>query len=99
MPAVKFRRALEMLTNFLGRHIKVNREFYHLPEETLQLAKCGNMLVLMDEGKLTNCAGKTLSEIEIDLKGMEVACNCSVKSSKYAFQCGSLNTQEGKEEY
>ncbi|XP_057297977.1 uncharacterized protein LOC130628930 [Hydractinia symbiolongicarpus] len=34
-------RELEMLASYMGHDIKVHREYYRLPEDTLQLAKCG----------------------------------------------------------
>ena len=59
-------RELEMLAAFLGHDIKVHREYYRLPEDTLQIAKCGKLLMLMDKGNINDFAGKTLDEIEID---------------------------------
>ena len=62
-------RELEMLAGFLGYNIDVHREFYRLPEDTLQLAKCGKMLLLMDQGRLNEFAVKSLDEININLDG------------------------------
>ena len=62
-------RQLEMLATYMGHDISVHREYYRLPENTLQLAKCGKLLVLMDQGKVGQFAGKTLDEIDIDLNG------------------------------
>ena len=56
-----------MLAGFLGHNIDVHREFYRLPEDTLQLAKCGKMLLLMDQGRLNESAGKSLTEIKDNL--------------------------------
>ena len=55
-----------MLAGFLGHDIKVHREYYRLPEYTIQIAKCGKLLMLMDRGNINDFAGKTLDEIEID---------------------------------
>ena len=59
---------LEMLANFMGHDIKIHREFYRLPEDTLQLAKCSKLLLIMEKG-INEYKGKTLNEIEIDLNG------------------------------
>lgn len=45
-------RELEMLAGFLGHDITMHRDFYRLPEDTLQLAKCGKILLMMDQGKI-----------------------------------------------
>ena len=58
-----------MVAGFLGHNIDVHREFYRLPEDTLQLAKCGKMFLLMDQGRLIEFAGKSLTEIKDNLDG------------------------------
>lgn len=60
---------LEMLARFMGHDIAIHREFYRLPEDTLQLAKCSKIMLLMEKGEIGNFAGKKLSEIEISLEG------------------------------
>ena len=62
-------RELEMLAGFLGHYISVHRDFYRLPEDTLQVAKCGKILMLMDQGRIGEYAGKSLQEVELDLNG------------------------------
>ena len=52
----------------MGHDIKMHREFYRLPEDTLQLAKCCKLLLIMEKG-ISEYKGKTLNEIEIDLNG------------------------------
>lgn len=63
------KRELEMLANFLGHDVTTHKEFYRLPEDTMQLAKCGKLLMLMDQGKLGQFAGQKLDDINIDLEG------------------------------
>ena len=60
---------LEMLARFLGHDIKVHREFYRLPEDCLQTAKCGKLLLLMDQGNVGDFSGKSLKDIEINMSG------------------------------
>jgi len=46
----------------------VTIEFYRLPEDTLQLAKCGKLLLIMEQGA-GQYAGKSLEEINLDING------------------------------
>ena len=62
-------RELEMLANFLGHDLTIHREYYRLPESTTQIAKCGKMLMLMEQGKFGDFAGKKLDEIELNVNG------------------------------
>ena len=36
---------MDQLANFLGHDIRIHREFYRLPEKTLQLAKVSKVLM------------------------------------------------------
>ena len=56
-----------MLARFMGHVIAIHRE--NLPEDTLQLAKCSKIMLLMEKGEIGNSFGKSLSEIEINLEG------------------------------
>lgn len=58
-----------MLANFLGHDITIHREFYRLPEHTLQLAKVGKLLTMLDAGKCKEYIGKSLDDVVIDLQG------------------------------
>ena len=60
---------LELLAGFMGRDIKIHREFYRLPENVLQLAKCGKLLMLMEKG-VGDFAGKTLDDVEVSNEGV-----------------------------
>ena len=53
----------------MGHDIAIHREYYRLPEDTLQLAKCSKIMLLMERGEIENSFGKSLSEIEINLGG------------------------------
>lgn len=59
---------MEMLARFLGHDIAVHKEYYRLPEDTLQLAKCSKLLLVMEKGA-SNFTGKSLNEIEVDING------------------------------
>lgn len=53
---------LDQVANFLGHNIDVHREFYRLPEETLQTAKVSKLLFALQSG-VGKFKGKTLEEI------------------------------------
>ncbi|KAJ8389499.1 hypothetical protein AAFF_G00118890, partial [Aldrovandia affinis] len=57
---------MDQLASFLGHDIRVHREFYRLPEKTLQLAKVSKLLLALEQGRVAEFHGKTLDEIEID---------------------------------
>lgn len=60
---------LEMLATFLGHDITVHREYYRLPEHTMQLAKCGKLLTILSEENGKDYLGKRLDEIDLQLNG------------------------------
>lgn len=60
---------MDQLATFLGHNIRVHREFYRLPESTLQLAKVSKLLIAMEKGKLSDLQGKGLDDIEINPDG------------------------------
>lgn len=59
---------LENLATFLGHDINVHREYYRLPENTYQLAKCTKMLIAAKRG-MGHFAGKKFDEIDFNIEG------------------------------
>ncbi|KAE8295332.1 hypothetical protein D5F01_LYC06258 [Larimichthys crocea] len=57
---------LDQLADFLGHDIRVHRQFYRLPEGTLQLAKISKVLMALEQGRLAEFKGKSLDDINID---------------------------------
>ncbi|XP_048829702.1 uncharacterized protein LOC125706891 isoform X7 [Brienomyrus brachyistius] len=57
---------MDQLANFLGHDIRVHREFYRLPEKTLQLAKVSKVLMALEKGRIADFQGKNLDQINID---------------------------------
>ncbi|KAI4903324.1 hypothetical protein NFI96_015942 [Prochilodus magdalenae] len=55
----------DQLADFLGHDIRIHRQYYRLPQGTLQLAKMSKVLMAMERGKLLEFKGKSLDEIEI----------------------------------
>lgn len=60
---------MDDLADFLGHDIRVHRQYYRLPEGTLQLAKISKVLMALEQGKLTDFKGKNLDEITMDPEG------------------------------
>jgi len=82
---------MDQLANFLGHDIRIHREFYRLPEKTLQLAKISKVLMALENGRLAEFHGKNLDEIQIDPEGMRfchVFCVSSV--AKLIFTCPKI---------
>ncbi|XP_049332973.1 uncharacterized protein LOC111195432 isoform X3 [Astyanax mexicanus] len=55
----------DQLADFLGHDIRIHRQYYRLPQGTLQLAKMSKVLMAMERGLLSEFKGKSLDEIEI----------------------------------
>ena len=54
---------LDQLANFLGHDIRVHREYYRLPQSTIQLAKISKLLIAMQGGSVKDIQGKSLDQI------------------------------------
>lgn len=78
-------KELEMLARYLGHDITIHREFYRLPEDTLQIAKCGKILMLMDQGNFEENSGKRLDEVVVDLQGRSFQLLIILKKGSYCF--------------
>ena len=57
---------LEQVANFMGHDLKVHREFYRLPTNTIQMAKVSKLLLALDEGKIKSIKGCSLDDISLD---------------------------------
>ena len=62
---------MDILANFLGHDIRVHRQYYRLPEGTLQLAKVSKVLIALERGRLSEFKGLSLDQIQIDPNGKE----------------------------
>lgn len=80
---------LDMLASFLGHDILVHRNFYRLPQDTLEMTKVSKILMAMESGKVDVLKGKCLDEIEIDSGETFhiIIHHRSVASSKYDVSC------------
>ncbi|XP_062407338.1 uncharacterized protein LOC134098323 isoform X2 [Sardina pilchardus] len=62
---------LDQLADFLGHDIRVHREYYRLPQSTIQLAKISKLLMAMEKGSVKDIQGKSLDEIGDDTEDMD----------------------------
>lgn len=56
---------LDVVARFMGHDINIHREFYRLPDNTLELAKVSKLLLGMEMGKIAEWKGKSLDAIEV----------------------------------
>ncbi|XP_033747261.1 uncharacterized protein LOC117332456 [Pecten maximus] len=56
----------DLLATFLGHDIRVHREYYRLPESTLEIAKVSKILHAVNEGNVASLQGKSLDEIQYE---------------------------------
>ena len=61
----------QTIADILGHDIRVHRQYYLLPQGTLQLAKLSKLLLAVEKGTLSQYNGQTLDDIEIDPEGMD----------------------------
>ena len=61
---------LDLLAAYMGHDIKVHREFYRLPEETLQVAKVSKLLLAMERGELASLQGRNFDDVNVDVPGV-----------------------------
>ena len=57
---------LDILATFMGHDIRTHREYYRLPDSSLQVAKLSKVLLAMEKGKINHLAGKSRDEIDLD---------------------------------
>jgi len=56
---------LDLLVAFLGHDIHVHREFYRLPEQTLQVANVSKLLLAMEKGQTVMLHGRNFDHIDV----------------------------------
>ena len=60
---------LDLLATFMGHDIRTHREFYRLPEETLQVAKVSKLLLAMENGQVASLQGRNFDDVDVDVPG------------------------------
>jgi len=60
---------LDLLAAFLGHDGQIHREYYGLPQQTLQIAKLSKLLLAMDKGEISSLVGKSVDGINVNVNG------------------------------
>lgn len=60
---------LDIVARFMGHDINIHRDFYRLPDSTLELAKVSKILPNLENRKLQNWKGKSSDEIQVTVDG------------------------------
>lgn len=68
----------------MGHDVIVHREFYRLPEDTLQLAKMSRLLMAMDKGAISKFTGQRLEDISVDMPDMNLSEDSAVDDDENA---------------
>lgn len=58
---------LDIVARFLGHDIAVHRQYYRLPESTVQVAKVSKLLYSMESGTTAQFHGQALDDINVDI--------------------------------
>ena len=58
---------VDWLSRHLGHDICIHRDFYHLHESTIEIAKVSKLLLMVDKAETRTFAGKTLAGISLDV--------------------------------
>ena len=67
---------LDLLAQYMGHNIKIHREYYRLPQNTVQIAKLSKLFLMMEEGTIATNQGKSLDDILADINvGMFIFLN------------------------
>ena len=53
----------------MGHDIRIHRNFYRLPEDTLHMATVSKILLAQENGKVFDFMVKSLEDIEVNMEG------------------------------
>jgi hypothetical protein len=54
---------LDVLAAFMGHDIRTHRQYYRLPQETIQVANVSQVLIALERGTISSIKGKSLDEV------------------------------------
>jgi hypothetical protein len=78
------------LANHLGHDIHVHKEYYRLPQSTLEMAVVGNLLMAVDEGRAHQFKGRNPREITLAGMSIDMASEIIIFCSKVKIYTESL---------
>ncbi|XP_063049487.1 uncharacterized protein LOC134443885 isoform X2 [Engraulis encrasicolus] len=82
---------LDQLADFLGHNIRVHREYYRLPQSTIQLAKISKLLLAMEGGHVEAIQGMTLDQIGENMEALS-------SSNPGSLPLSGIETQDNMED-
>lgn len=82
------------MTGFLGHDLLTHRNYYRLPEDTVQIAKVSKVLLAMEQGQISKFAGKTLDAINFDDSSSEQTTNDGQSEDEPADEGGTGSVGE-----
>ena len=62
---------LDIVAKFMGHDINIHREYYRLPDDTIELAKVSKLLISLESGNLQQWKGKSLNSIQVSANGKQ----------------------------
>lgn len=84
---------LDQLADFLGHDIRVYRQFYRLPEGSLQLAKISKVLMALEQRRLSEFKGKCQDDININPEGTKyLIVPLKTITFPFVFQCVNIRS-------
>ena len=66
---------LDMLAAFMGHDLFVHRNYYRLPQDSIEMAKVSRILLAMESGNVAAYRGKSLDEIILDDDNCMLLCS------------------------
>ena len=88
---------LDILAKFLGHDIRVHREFYRLPQETLQVAKVSKLLLACESGQ--NVSGQSLDDIQVSVdEGLQLGISNAKAFNHFVFFSEVDRSSDSEEE-
>jgi hypothetical protein len=60
----------DIIAKFMGHDIRIHRDFYRLPENTVEMAKVAKIMYLINTGRIHKYKGKDFDEIEFNHTGI-----------------------------
>lgn len=58
---------LDIVAQFMGHDVRIHRDFYRLPEATVQTATVSKLLLALESDSLSSQRGKSLAEIDVNI--------------------------------
>ncbi|XP_061191604.1 uncharacterized protein LOC133199782 [Saccostrea echinata] len=88
----------DILATFQGHDIRVHRQFYRLPDDTMQLAKVSKILHSLNNGTIAKYQGKDFDEIQLEAKeAVESESDSEAELNESVYGIAEEEREEGKD--